>query len=448
MDKQPATPMTLPGPMVGAWRKTALHFAKKSGSQRNPIPKKAPDAESATSLKGPTDPRHQVQALIKKNIKTIGQIWEVFNQDRQDLSKFLLTTEQASHAYLLGFHLPNAARAMAVLERCLARYPSLPNALVGPTNQIIWSDFACGTGAMAQAITYWLGSLAPTHSAVNMQVNLVDVGTHLLNTAKYLLETQSPHALIKTHKFSLETLRLPGRDTTPERSKYKEIYGVSLGYIWNELAKNPKAKAKMGQLLQSYVSQQRRALVVLLEPATEAMARTIMLWRDQLCEWGYVALYPCPQIKLCPMNLRPKDWCYSEIEWQQPPEAKQLDQLLGSGRHRLATAAYVFASPLLFQDLEPPQKLDQVVVGRPHVVSKPKSDQKGPPPFQYLVCTPQGLKTTQPTQPKGAPPKQKVKTTSADPKTLPPPERPADTFTLRGMLLDEKTSLPSPKPSL
>jgi hypothetical protein len=391
-----------------AQTKKGLRSSKGKKPTDGPAP--APGEDIPSSL--------ATTALVRKNRRAIEDLWLVFNKERQDLAKHYLSTEKAVLIYLLGFHLPNVARAYGSFLRLEQRYPQMGDFLrslgehrdsrknktanhlpkVPPQEKqaskrpILWTDYGCGTGAMAQATLYWLKRHLPHHQ---VKVELTDLSSHLLNAAQNLLESDPAlkNIMVKTRRFGLEALHLPSDSAkNPPSDDQEPFYGLSFGYLWNELVRNPKARSKVIQVLTHHLERRHDTLVLIVEPATEQHARSAMALRDQLTQLGYHALYPCPQGSgLCPMNAPKKDWCFGEFIWDQPPECRQLDKLLGSDRKYLATASYLFASPQLWQKLKiAPNSLQKVVVGRPTIKS-PGKRPPAPEDFEYLLCTGKSL---------------------------------------------------------
>lgn len=428
MELNEVTPMTtlpndpkqvrLPKDLVQHWRQSVVRQASKGPRSPKGLgeDRRGPEGQPAVSSQTTT-------ALIKKNKRAIEDLWLVFNRDRQDLAKHYLSTEKAVLTYLLGFHLPNVARAFGTLQRTEQRFPQMadflrslgeaslgekpktsersmgePSVRKNSLRQVQWTDYGCGTGAMAQATLYWLKKHLPHHP---ITVDLTDLSSHLLTAAQGLIESDPilKHINVKTRRFGLEALHLrEDTDNNPSKSSKEPLYGLSFGYLWNELVRNPKAKSKVIQVLTHHLEKRHDALVLIVEPASEHHARSAMGLRDQLTQLGYHALYPCPQGSAqCPMVPKKKDWCFGEFIWDQPPECRQLDKLLGADRKFLATASYVFVSPQLWQKLSVrPSPGQKVIVGRPTVKVTGKKH-PSTETFEYLLCTGKSL-TKQPSQ--------------------------------------------------
>jgi hypothetical protein len=219
---------------------------------------------------------------------------------------------------------------------------------------------------------------------------LIDSCGPLLDAAKILAEAAGLNA--KTSRKNIEELEAK-HFTSKEGENMVHIY--LLGYVWNELVKNAPARRKLLTLMTNHIKRKEPCLIFVAEPALEFMSRPAMELRDTLCENGYTALYPCPHSSPCPMLERPKDWCYTEGVWKQPPLAEWLDDQLDVNRSKHASTLFAFASPAmgLTSDNKP------IVVGRP--VREAGIDRyKGF--FDYLLCDENGITKRKPQKPKQA----------------------------------------------
>jgi SAM-dependent methyltransferase len=313
------------------------------------------------------------KAIFKAAKPAVEEIWEIYTQRRDELSRKLITNKQSVVAYLFGFHLANMARAAELYHRADQRH-QWRKSLKGKKVRIY--DIGCGTGAMSLSL------------GVSGDYFLIDGSGPLLDTAKALAEASGLN--VKTSRRVIEDLEskqfssLPGEDT---------VHIYLLGYVWNELTRNNPARRKLTTLLKNHMTRNESSLIFIAEPALEQLSRPTMELRDTLCGIGYQALYPCPHSEHCPMLDRPKDWCYSEGDWNQPDLARWIDHELGMNRSRYAGTLFAFASPALglTSDSNP------VVVGRP-VRDEGKERYKGF--FDYLVCGPEGITKAVPKSPK------------------------------------------------
>jgi hypothetical protein len=64
------------------------------------------------------------KAIVKLAKPVVQDIWEIYTQRSDELSRKLITNKQSVVAYLLGFHLANMARASELYQRSDARHRS------------------------------------------------------------------------------------------------------------------------------------------------------------------------------------------------------------------------------------------------------------------------------------------------------------------------------------
>lgn len=346
----------VPGKVLQAWREILISLGR--------FPAGTPKTQKT--------PYELIKLLAKAEQNHIAELREVFTQRRSELTLALLSQKKDLVAYLLGFHLANTGRLQACLERLEARGFRIAKLCAASEIQVF--DLGCGSGAMAQI---WLSHLQTLRSKT-LHFHLVDNHKVLLEAAKTMLTSMEPAALVRTYKAGMESFTWP-----------QEVPGAfsiyNLGYLWNELEKNPKARRQLLKRFADLVARQQQALLVLQEPATQDQSRSAMELRDQLCELGYLPLYPCPTAAPCPMLERSRDWCYSEFDWRKPMEQDYIDKLTEAGRAMIATTTFIFLSPAAKPLLRAGVK-KSVVVGRPVTKDKnPRGDK-----FSYLVCSPSG----------------------------------------------------------
>ncbi len=411
-------PINLPGRMLDAWRDAVLALAKfPRGTKRKDTP---PEVLLGTAL------RQETGAII--------DLWESFTKERQQVSRGMLGSAQQTVAYLLGFHLVNAARARLLLKRLSDRHhvqawikeiarkhtpttaapvtegeaegkaeaKSKTKSESGVKQQplVSWYDLGCGTGAVAHAVSDFLLSAGLPPSA--LQMRLYDTSGSLLDAASLVLNQAACGASIKTHRVGLERLDSSMVPLAPAGT----MHGFSLGYVWNELEKNPVAKTRVLKLLRDQV--QGSTLVLLLEPASQTFARSAMELRDEMVKMGYLPLYPCLAPTPCPMLNLSRDWCYSEATWQQPKIMQTLDKSLGISRQHLSGTLMAFATKDLAKSWRA-EKTDAVIVGRPERIQphllkvKDRPKEKPATTFEYLLCTGSELKKVAPKTAEGAP---------------------------------------------
>jgi hypothetical protein len=188
-------------------------------------------------------------------------------------------------------------------------------------------------------------------------------------------------------------------------AKGHALHGISLGYVWNELARNAPARSRIMRLITDQA--QGNTLLLVLEPASQEFARSAMTLRDQLVELGYQPLYPCIASTPCPMLKLSRDWCYSEGIWQQPKIMQTLDKSIGISRSHLSGTLLAFASKSLAKQLKV-ESPEAVVVGRPErsnnfvagsrgATAKRGAPSPAKPKFDYLLCRGDKLSKEAPT---------------------------------------------------
>lgn len=345
-------PTSLPQTLLQAWERAVIASAR--------LPR-------GTSRQAPL--RELLQLVLKGEAKTVMNLWEIFTQERRELKRQLLANKREAIAYLLGFHLPNAARMHMTLERLATRTP-LAEILKRSPGVWRWHDLGCGTGALAHAGISHLAKAG--FDTRRLALNLSDGSGALLDMAQAVFKESAFDCDIKTRRLTLESL-------PPEKFAHSEGGSIySLGYVWNELANNRAAQNKLMKIWQGHVDRNEPALIFMLEPATQDICRAAMQWRDTMVADGWHPLYPCPSATPCPMLERSRDWCYSEASWKRPRAISQLDQMLDLDRSQISATVFVLASPALAKLLALPKAAQVMVVGRP-------SHTDGPG-FDYLVC--------------------------------------------------------------
>ncbi len=366
-------PINLPGRMLTAWRDAVLEFAK--------LPR-------GTKREGQT-PEAMLGQVLRQETGTIIDLWEAFTKERGEVSRGMLGSQQLTVAYLLGFHLVNAARSRLLIKRLQDRTDLAGYLKKGAKNaSVTWYDLGCGTGAVAHAVTDFLLGAGLAPSALN--IHLYDTSSSLLAAASRVLAEAGCGAAVKPHRVGLERLD----SAMIPLAKGHEIHGISLGYVWNELARNPQARSRIMRLMSEQA--QGNTLLLLLEPASQPFARAAMELRDQLVDFGYQPLYPCISNTPCPMLNLNRDWCYSEGTWQQPKIMQTLDKSIGISRSYLSGTLMAFASKSLYKQLHL-TKPEAVVVGRPErsnlavagskaAGGKRRETSPTKPKFDYLLC--------------------------------------------------------------
>jgi len=360
------------------WQRALLELARIKGLERDQTP------------------HDKIKAILKQELKNIRQLWEAFTVERSQLPRYLLDPKKQSVAYLSGFHLPNLARFQGMLERLNMRF-SWPKLLSHP-DQIRVMDWGCGTGALSHGLSLFLKKYkVPDHQ---LSWSIIDQHGAFLDTTKMLLLYQRPKLKIRSSKGQLESLisRVMPK-TEDEAPNEKTLQILLIGYVWNELKTNPRARKKMEEAFIHLADQP--CLIFLVEPGNQHPARQAMEVRNFLVENNWQALYPCPTKAIgCPMLENNRDWCYSEFTWQRPPLVKNLDDRLEINHEKLSTSCYAFASPSAMAWIKNADWAQPaaVVVGRPtqRVIKGAPQPQTFGPKFDYLSCEGTSLNKTKP----------------------------------------------------
>jgi hypothetical protein len=308
---------------------------------------------------------------IKKNRSIIIALWEAFTVDRDEISKTLLAKKESSFSYLAGFHMGNIARVLSTLKRVNERHPQFADLSKGKHIHIF--DIACGTGACSLALT----KVFKKNFTRSISYYLTDGSSSLLDIAKSQLSEISPSSKIMSQKKLIEDINL--RNFEPQNGL--NIY--SLGYVWNELKKNKKAKQKLEKLFSIISNSENPSIILISEPANEQQARGAMELRNDICELGLDVAYPCSHNAFCHLLEKGKDWCYSEFSWERPYLQKFVDTILDLKRTNIGSSSYVFTNKAF--GLESYKASQKVIVGKPNV-SKYKQDG-----IQLLICDKDGI---------------------------------------------------------
>ncbi len=316
-------------------------------------------------------PFQLTKILAKQDRQAIIDIWQTFTKERKEIKKGLLSNKQMLVSYLLGFHLSNCARTQLILERSLKRSP-LRKIWHDKKVQVI--DIGCGSGALSQAFAHAFFRVKQQPQAAQFLLN--DHSKLLAGAAAELVDlTSEGKAQVKPIVCPIEKLRLrPAQDF--------DLQIFLLGYVWNELSVNERARKNIAELWRNQLKKQSNQIIFTLDPANQDLSREMMQLRDELIQLGYQAIYPCPHQMPCPMLERSRDWCFSEGFWKRPNEQIMLDNLLKRDHSKLNATAMVFVSPNLATLLEPKKSPKSVIVGRP--LNKKTNK------IQKLICTPEG----------------------------------------------------------
>ncbi len=342
----------LPSRLIRAWQDTVIQTARLKGVERDSTDKA------------------KLEQIIRQEHHNVRQLWEAFTTEREMLPRYLLDPKKQTTAYLLGFHLPNAARVWNLFSRLHQRYDF--QELMHNHHAINLCDLGCGTGSMGHAVTAFLGL---KHPAKTVEVGLIDQQGPFLDAARLGYKNLEFTSQIKSKKGSLEQSLTMLAKNLPNN----KLNIILLGYVWNELSRNPKAQRSMLELLAQQTP--KDTMIVILEPANQYISRAAMELRDQLVSLDYQSLYPCIHSSPCPMLLRPKDWCYSETSWDLPVALKKLDRSININRERLRYTGHVLASPSVTAKLR--QRFPK---GAYPIVGLPTMKGRESHHFEYLIC--------------------------------------------------------------
>lgn len=352
----------LPGELISSWESSIIESARIRGTSR--------DASH----------KEKLAAIVRAERSNVKSLWEAFTTDRQNLPRYLLDPKKQTASYLLGFHLPNCARAWNLLNRFDRRHGLSKEA--NNYSGINIFDLGCGTGAVGQSLVSFL-----KHKKVKapIDVSLVDTQGPFLDATRLGFKNMGFEGQIRSKKARLEGCF----DMVASQLKKDKLNIVVLGYVWNELQNNPKAQRKFHEFAME--ASLYPTMFLVLEPANQHLARSAMELRDDMVMAGYKSLYPCIMSKPCPMLEKPKDWCYSETTWKLPKTISDLDRYLDLNRSKLKYAGYVLSSEMLAEKLAEIPEGEYTVVGRPTMQDKHTKKFDYKKDFEYLICKGESL---------------------------------------------------------
>jgi hypothetical protein len=358
--------------LLKGWEQTVLKLARKP---RGHAVHKGRSAEE------------RLRNIMVHEMNNIQELWDVFNIDRRQINRYLSDPKKQAVAYLIGFHLANMARLQMVLERSESRHNVFNKLLSNKDRTFEIYDFGCGTGAMALTMAQSLiGRGLPAKS---LKVNLYDIRKAFVDSAKLgFEETFGDDVALRSEKNPLEVVfRNLTKIKTEKREHHTDIF--LFGYVWNELMRSRTEQNFAKRFLKHIKGTGQSSVVILLDSANQSVARETMELRDDLINYRYNAVYPCPSpTMLCPMLERSKDWCYSEARWELPPAQQWLDWKMEINHQVFSTGGYLFTSDDL-RKTKDNEANTLVVVGRPTV--KTLKHTYGKDQAEYLLCTTAGL---------------------------------------------------------
>lgn len=324
--------------MLVTTKKTLVDHWLRAIHELGRYPKRFQDINKAQGL---------IKFLARSEKRGMRDLWDIFTKQREDLKKGLLGDAGSIVAYLLGFHLPNAYRALEMTRRLETRYDIA--GLVAQSTSYELYDFGCGSGAVSDGVIAAL-NLDPKKT----RINLVDTNRNILKAAA--LVHQDNGFVVKIQKKIEDVFFKQG-------PREADLHIVFLGYFWNELKKNPRGRKNLLAIIEKLAA--KKCLIFFLEPANSSQAFEAMAARNDFVESGLKVLYPCPHDKACPLLKTKKDYCYSEFEWDRPGFQTIIDESLELSRKVLGCAGYIFASEALLAAWPGKQESKPVVVGQP-----------------------------------------------------------------------------------
>ncbi len=328
--------------------------------------------------------------IIHRSMEDVRRLWDIFTQERDHLGRYLSDPKRERSAYLIGFHLANVARMQLLAERTITRYPELLSILQNAA-QVVVHDLGCGTGAQSHG---FFGA-ARKHgiSTANWLWRLLDKQKAYLEAAGFMTQRLVNAAHVQAIRTTIDDLRL-----APQNSESIESMDVIiLGNVWNELSRQARARQRLLANLQLFAAANRPALLLVVEPANQHIARNVMKLRDELFHGGWRPIYPCPAAMPCPMLERSRDWCFSEGMWKLPKEAQLVDRLLGTDRTHLSGSMYAFvnSNSAIWQKIDAAKTNWQVLVGKPRITNQKRN---APKEIELLICSKNGLSKKKPAQ--------------------------------------------------
>jgi hypothetical protein len=300
---------------------------------------------------GPEEGKSGPLDLARKYKNSCMRLWEGFT-GHKSLPRDYLANPEFRIAYLLGFHLINAARMENLLERVSGErgisFPKLPIDL--------W-DFGCGTGAMTSTLMDFISKKRLPLG----DINLCDVSRQLLGEVEKALVQAIPpttrYGKVQLHvgKFSLAPIPLTS-------AAQHRVQLISFGYFLNEL--DEQARDKMVKWMGKAARSPVPVVILIVDSSDEEICRGLMDFRDDIVDGGLHPLYPCPHSCECPM-AGSKDWCYSEARWRLPLVQQKIDKIIMHPRRTMTMSSYAFANES-FLALQTSREIKQrVLVGKP-----------------------------------------------------------------------------------
>ncbi len=250
---------------------------------------------------------------------------DAFTKERDELPHTYLDDPQNRLAYLAGFLLPNAAKALHVLEQLAEATEILQH------ERVTFLDIGCGPATASLAASAFFAERAP-------KVELVATG--LEQSPAILAEGEQLFAALgnERHRFEGIAARIT-RASIARHLSGRRFDLICASNLLNELADAEEAYALLHRLAHDHLA--CGGALVVIDPALKKTTRPLMHIHDRLLhEKALHVLSPCLHQGPCPMSAaNERDWCHFYIEWRRPKLIAELDRLTGLD-HRFLKMAY------------------------------------------------------------------------------------------------------------
>ncbi len=248
--------------------------------------------------------------LFKSIAANAARLSDSFTSNRKNLREGYLHLKESRSAYLLYFHLANAARTLAAFEE-------IKRGGGWPKGNIKVLDIGAGS-----APSLWAAALMTKESNQHITKAVAwDRERKILSDAKMLWETlDSTLPLLETAVVDI------GRGRIHWKERFDLIVCSNMLNELNRVPENHRISFFQGLLQFGLVE---RGLLVLIEPALQSTSRQLTMLRDHLrerMECGFP--FPCGHDGECPLNREPRDWCHFETKWSPPPIRRRIEKSL------------------------------------------------------------------------------------------------------------------------